>query len=145
MTGNRGSSVESQICCWPTCSTGVTGFPMCWHHAFDAYSMVNSNLQAMFALNLNAVETREKQGYVYFLRFRDRIKIGFSTCLVSRFEAIPHEEILGYVPGTMRDEKRCHAAFAHLRENGEWFRIEPDLLEFIASVDMQHTLKLKVA
>jgi hypothetical protein len=34
----------------------------------------------------------------------------------------------------MQDERGYHATFAHLRVTGEWFRAEPDLLAFIASL-----------
>lgn len=62
------------------------------------------------------------------------MKIGFTTNMVNRMKAVPHEAILGTVPGTMVDERGYHAQFAHLRVTGEWFRAEPDLLAFIADV-----------
>lgn len=73
-------------------------------------------------------------GEVYFVRFRDRIKIGWTTELARRLKAIPHDEVLAVVPGSMGDERRCHAAFAHLREQGEWFRAESDLIAFAQSL-----------
>ena len=36
-----------------------------------------------------------------------------------------------------REKRRCHAAFAHLRDKGEWFRMEPDLVEFIDDLRRQ--------
>lgn len=38
---------------------------------------------------------------------------------------------LGVIPGATA-ERDLHRRFAHLREHGEWFRPEPDLLAFIA-------------
>jgi hypothetical protein len=73
-------------------------------------------------------------GLVYFIRLGNRIKIGFTTNLALRMEQLPHEEILGVMPGFMRDEKRCHKAFAHLRRAGEWFEDAPELRAFIADV-----------
>lgn len=73
-------------------------------------------------------------GLVYFVRLGNRVKIGFTTNLAARMAAIPHEEILGVMPGSLRDEKRCHAAFAHLRTTGEWFEDAPDLRAFIADI-----------
>lgn len=74
------------------------------------------------------------EGLVYFIRFGDRIKIGFTTNLQSRMKAIPYDEILMVTPGTMDDERQCHQAFAHLRETGEWFRADPELLAFIGNM-----------
>jgi hypothetical protein len=74
------------------------------------------------------------RGHVYFIRFSDRIKIGFTADLRTRLAALPWDEVLRTVPGTMADEKRCHAAFAHLRVVGEWFTDTPELREFIAGI-----------
>lgn len=76
-------------------------------------------------------------GTVYFVRFRDRIKIGWSSDPDKRIRALPHDEVLHLQPGTIEDERRCHAAFAHLRDRGEWFRMEPDLVEFIDDLRRQ--------
>ena len=51
-------------------------------------------------------------------------------------DAIPHDDILGFLPGTRLNERQCHTAFAHLREQGEWFRPEADLLAFIADLNL---------
>jgi hypothetical protein len=106
--------------------------PICRHHLLKAWAIVQATMQDLVNTPIEPVP--KPQGYVYFVRFRDRIKIGYTTNMISRMDAVPHEEILAVHPGTMRDEKRCHEAFAHLRENGEWFRIEPDLLAFIEDV-----------
>ena len=76
----------------------------------------------------------ERPGFVYFVQFQSMVKVGFTTNMQARMTAIPHEHVLAVVPGMLADEKRCHAAFAHLREHGEWFRAEPDLMAFIADV-----------
>lgn len=75
-----------------------------------------------------------KAGTVYYLRFADRVKIGFSTNLKSRLQAIPHDEVLATEPGTMRQERERHAQFADLRVTGEWFRYEEPLVSHIASL-----------
>ncbi len=79
-------------------------------------------------------QPRPKTGEIYFARLSDLIKIGFTTNLAERMKDIPHEALLGTKPGTMEDERRCHAAFNHLRVKGEWFRAEPELLAFITDV-----------
>jgi len=71
---------------------------------------------------------------VYFMRYRDRVKIGYSIEPQTRIKAHPYDEVLAIVPGGTADEKRYHRKFAHLRENGEWFRAEPELLEYARSL-----------
>lgn len=73
-------------------------------------------------------------GFVYFVRFSDRIKIGWSGNPEARLKNVPHDEVLAIVPGTMQDERKLHAAFAHHRVTGEWFKAERDLVDFIADL-----------
>lgn len=77
-------------------------------------------------------------GFVYFIRFSDRIKIGFTTCLEGRLQNLPHDEVLATFPGTMTDEKRCHKMFAKHRVVGEWFTDNPDIRGFIAACSAAH-------
>lgn len=42
-------------------------------------------------------------------------------------------ELLAAVEGTVADEAECHRKFAHLRQQGEWFRFAPELAVFIAT------------
>jgi len=71
---------------------------------------------------------------VYYVRFGDRVKIGYSTNLDGRLKAIPHDEVLATEPGTIQDERARHAAFADLRVTGEWFRYEEPLVSHIAGL-----------
>jgi hypothetical protein len=124
------------LCCWPSCEgeTGPVDGPLCEYHltaAFRIYRQtymrdVDDAVQGAFARVQPPVPLSERDGVVYFVRFQNLVKIGFTTNLPSRMVAIPHEEVLGTVAGTLADEKRCHAAFAHLRVKGEWFRPETE-------------------
>ena len=134
-TGNPGHAPENSLCCWPKCAKRTDGFPLCWHHARKAHTVVQATYSDLISERA-ALETEPAPGYVYFLRFRDRIKIGFTTDTPTRFKAIPHDEVLGFLPGTLLNERQCHTAFAHLREQGEWFRPEDDLLAFIADLNL---------
>ena len=71
---------------------------------------------------------------VYYLRFGDRVKIGFTTNLSERLKSIPHDEVLATEAGPMRVERERHAEFADLRVIGEWFRYEEPLISHIASL-----------
>jgi len=77
-------------------------------------------------------------GLVYFIKFADRIKIGFSRNIIKRLSCLPHEEILVLLPGTFRTESDLHAEFAHLRVQGEWFMAHPDLYQRIEELKEQH-------
>lgn len=138
LTPRRGVSISGPAykwtpttCCWPNCEASVSEFPLCIRHALDAYRMVNSTIQAV-GQAMRDVEPAEdsRTGWVYFVRYRDRIKIGYSIDPRTRIQAHPVDEVLAIVPGERIDEKRMHTAFAHLRENGEWFRAEPELLDY---------------
>lgn len=68
---------------------------------------------------------------VYYLKFGDRIKIGFSTNLDNRLVALPHDELLATEPGGRLLEARRHLQFKEHRITGEWFKPAPDLLAHI--------------
>lgn len=76
---------------------------------------------------------------VYFIRspINNLIKIGSTgNPIKTRFRAIVLGspvplDLMGHHPGTLADEIATHRRFAHLREHGEWFRAEPDLLQHI--------------
>lgn len=80
------------------------------------------------------------QSVVYFAQDGEFIKIGFSSLgAESRLESLQCGNprlivILGTVPGSKALETSLHARFSHLRERGEWFRTDPDLLTFIGNV-----------
>jgi len=71
---------------------------------------------------------------VYYLRFRDRVKIGTSATPRRRLAAIMHEELLAFEPGDRHVEHQRHVEFADVREGGEWFSLTGDLASHIADV-----------
>lgn len=76
---------------------------------------------------------------VYFLEMGEFIKIGFSSNVGKRMEAlsggVPQEvRLLHDMPGTFEDETELHKRFKHLRARGEWFRKEPELLAYIEKI-----------
>lgn len=68
---------------------------------------------------------------VYYVRFGDRVKIGYTSNLANRMQAIPHDEILATESGTFAVEKARHIQFAELRITGEWFQYVEPLTEHI--------------
>lgn len=76
---------------------------------------------------------------VYFLDDGEAIKIGFTDNLAGRLSNLRAATARPLTPvaiiaGPRDDEKKFHQKFAHLRLRGEWFRREPELLDFIESV-----------
>jgi hypothetical protein len=69
---------------------------------------------------------------VYYMRIGNRVKIGYSSNLVSRLAAINPEELMAAEPGNMQTEKDRHVQFSRLRTHGEWFRLEGSLEIHIA-------------
>lgn len=76
---------------------------------------------------------------VYFLQAEGIpfVKIGHSTISATRRMANLQTgcpmplKVLADCPGDIETEQRIHHRFSHLRERGEWFRLEPELQDFI--------------
>ncbi len=75
---------------------------------------------------------RPRVEVVYYLRWEGRMKIGTSANPRQRLAAIWHQELLAFERGGRTLERSRHEQFAHLRESGEWFRAEPELMEHVA-------------
>ena len=78
------------------------------------------------------------QGYVYFLRSGEQIKIGFSAGPYSRISKLMTGlaygvSSLGAVAGSKLDERQLHNEFADLRIHGEWFYAKWKLRLFMAN------------
>jgi hypothetical protein len=69
---------------------------------------------------------------VYYLRFRDRIKIGTSANPRARLAQLRFDELLAFERGGRAIEQRRHAQFAaHRFVGSEWFRWHDALAEHI--------------
>lgn len=91
------------------------------------------------------VDPLDRSGFVYVIYLGDSggerfYKIGMAASFGSRFDAhrcaSPFESFVAcaYFVGNMRDEERAlHAEFADKRVRGEWFRLDDDDLDLIAS------------
>lgn len=72
---------------------------------------------------------------VYYVRWRERVKIGTSANPRRRLAAIPHDEVLAFERGGRHLEQRRHADFAASRWPGsEWFRLDDPLIRHIAEI-----------
>ncbi len=69
---------------------------------------------------------------VYYLRFRDRIKIGTTANPRQRLSRIWHDELLAFERGDRLVERRRHEQFAQWRRDGsEWFEASTELTEHV--------------
>ena len=72
---------------------------------------------------------------VYYVRQRDRIKIGTSATPRSRLAALHFDELLAFERGDRRVEHRRHVQFsAHRFPRTEWFAVHDELLAHIADL-----------
>lgn len=70
---------------------------------------------------------------VYYIRFKNQIKIGTSATPRQRIASLPHDDVLAFERGDRRREQQRHGQFAEYRIVGtEWFRVHPELLDHIA-------------
>ncbi|MDR6867669.1 hypothetical protein J2Y69_002273 [Microbacterium resistens] len=85
------------------------------------------------------VITREEMmrphAVVYYLAFGSRVKIGTTTDLPGRMQALPHDELLAFEFGSYDVERSRHQQFAHARVVGEWFeRADAELTAWITTL-----------
>ena len=72
---------------------------------------------------------------VYYLRYRNQIKIGTSGNPRTRVASLPHDEVLAFELGDRLTEQRRHTQFAAHRFAGtEWFAVHDALLVHIAEL-----------
>lgn len=84
---------------------------------------------------------QNSQGHVYFIQAGDRgpIKIGWSGDVGRRLGELQTANaarlvLLGFVPGTLEDERLWHVRFAEERLEAEWFRPSQALLDAISGL-----------
>lgn len=75
-----------------------------------------------------------RAGWIYFIRFGDRVKVGYTTNPDQRLRGLPHEQVIGIVPGTRADEAGWHKLLADFHVVGEWFRADAELLAILKRV-----------
>jgi hypothetical protein len=75
--------------------------------------------------------------YVYIIQQADLVKIGRAVDVNKRLKTLEIGnpggfQVLATIPAHAAIEGAIQARFKHLRERGEWFRLDPDLAAFIA-------------
>jgi hypothetical protein len=82
-------------------------------------------------------QLKDGLGYIYFVASGDFVKIGFTTLLPARLEVLSAGtpggvELLRYEIGRIELEAEHHRRFEAYRVNGEWFKLEGELLAYLA-------------
>lgn len=110
------------------------------HKQISEPGMIREMVEKQQAAQSERLPNKDHRGVVYYLRFSDRVKIGFTTDLSVRAPQIPHDEVAAAEPGTYALEAQRHAEFTNerLTERGEWFTLTPRLAFHIANVRDQH-------
>lgn len=72
---------------------------------------------------------------VYYIRFRDAVKIGTSTDVANRLLAHPWEELVAIEPGGQTVERRRHRDLRAARIDGEWFELTGKVRDYIADIN----------
>lgn len=88
---------------------------------------------------------KDSAGKIYFFTNGESIKIGFTKNSVQKrlkqLNTGSDKQLyyLGYINGTMEDEETLHKRFSRLRlrDNGEWFEADQELLDYINSVNLE--------
>lgn len=129
---------DDGYCCKPGCNSPTwpdMDVPLCPQHAMAVWLRVNDEWAKRHPPASQPAPS--PPAVVYFIQVNDMIKIGTTTCLPARIDALSTHgsgkpEVLLVVPGGRTEEKQAHALFADERVRGEWFRPSGRLLDFIA-------------
>lgn len=148
-------SADRPPCVIPGCSQrGYPSqtIPVCHQHGVEIWADVERNMgrpaireriaekadQLDAAADTKAVDQRRRsqEGYVYFVRLNDLIKVGWSENLAARLRSYGASvEVLAHHPGTRDEELQLHRAFAQERVKGrEWYADCALIRDHIASV-----------
>ena len=142
------SALQSE-CCSPECeATPVAGMPLGIPLCRDCMrSILERSLAYVREAKSRSILRNQKllpgpvrdsgephEEVVYYVRFQNLIKIGYTGNLAQRMQNVPHHKVLAVEPGGPDLESDRHKQFAHHREIGEWFRPGDDLIEHIKAV-----------
>ncbi|MGZ9830258.1 GIY-YIG nuclease family protein [Tsukamurella ocularis] len=130
-------------CCWPDCDEPrgryADDYQLCQTHTMLAmhygqqYGLDNWLDPATRRKEKRAAQKRDQDGWVYYARVGEAIKIGFSIDVKARVRQYPPGTILLAVePGSKELERARHKEFGHSRTRGrEWFRESLPIKEHI--------------
>ncbi len=102
------------------------------------YLVLNYMTYRLKAYRESGVARAETRGYVYYVRARDLIKIGFSKNPWARLSdlrvAVPDAELLAVEAGSLAVGRQRHDTFRAHHQKGEWFRNCPALQAHVVAL-----------
>jgi hypothetical protein len=116
------------------------------HHRMQQFFEQQTTERAVRAAQWRAEDERheaekaalrqDREGFVYYLRVGERLKIGYSVDVKRRMRAYPPgSDLLAVEPGDRALETQRHRQFAGSRTDGrEWFRPTPDILDLVGEI-----------
>lgn len=90
-------------------------------------------------IKLEPTTSRRAQSVYFISDEHGNVKIGYATSVQARFGELQVANaseltILLEIPGGRKVEAELHTKFAEHRVRGEWFKLVPEILDYIASV-----------
>lgn len=80
------------------------------------------------------IRERPHDPVVYYMRLDRLVKIGTTTLIRARFDAIHPQGVMALEWGDRELERRRHNQFATVHSHGEWFHLEPELVDHIVAL-----------
>ena len=118
-------------------------FPICERHVVDIirhYMLMTRGMardEYDESLGFEPMKREERYSppeFVYFIRYRDRVKIGTTTNVIKRLASLPYDEVLAVVNGGRDVEREWHDKYHQHRDQGEWFIPYPKMLDEIKAL-----------
>lgn len=138
----------SGVCSAPVCgapSMEDVPFPVCERHyvalvrhynqVVSAHGLVLDEWSEVAGLGVQPqAPIEDVREVVYFIRYRDRIKIGTTIRLRDRLRALPFDDLLAVIPGGREVERDWHLRYEGHRDHGEWFAYTEAMIDTIRAL-----------
>lgn len=131
-------------CLVPVCNADASeliDLPLCASHSISVYRQMCEIVKDRTVAKRRIPRptqarplAKSRPGTIYFMRFGELVKIGFTTNLTQRIGQLRPDEVLATMPGTMRDEEDLHARFGPWMQHREYFLPNPQLSALIDSL-----------
>lgn len=132
---------DDRLCVAGDCQSQVARYliaPLCEEHGLKVWAAVNVHHDIQIVRKPKPRPTGV-DGYVYIIRFGDKVKIGYTTVPDSRLKHLPHDEVLAVFPGSMAVERSLHKRFApFLCAQKEWFHADESIIRLAKERDRRH-------
>jgi hypothetical protein len=123
----------------------LTDMIVCRDHALSIWSAVQHANNVVPRVTPLTHHGHLIEGWIYYIRLDDKIKIGWTANLEKRLRSYPpHAEVVAEHPGTRADERDLHRSFKPSRAAGrEWYYPTPEVMAHIEqarSAEMQRRM-----